>query len=131
MLTWTFFGALLGFLGVTLGAFGAHALRDRLTPQDLTIFETAVRYQFFHALALIGVDALGWMARGHGLGAATATWIRGAGLGFTLGTLVFSGSLYLLVGTGVRRWGMVTPLGGLGMLLGWACFAIAAWKVRG
>lgn len=127
---WTFVASILGFLGVAAGAFGAHALKSRLDATDLAIFETAVRYQFYHAFALFAVALVGWMARGHGLGEVVGGWLRGAGLGFSLGTLVFSGSLYLLVATGVRRWGMVTPLGGVGLLIGWGCLAIACWKLR-
>lgn len=130
-LPWTFLGTIFGFLGVGLGAFGAHALRARLTPGDLAIFETAVRYQFLHAFALLAVDGVGFMARFHGAGDLTGRWLRYAGTSFALGTLVFSGSLYVLVLTGVRRWGAVTPIGGLALLAGWACLAIAASKVRG
>ena len=111
-------GALLGFLAVALGAFGAHALRARLTPADLDIFETGVRYQMYHALALL---AVAW---------ASTRWPGGittvAGWAFLAGILVFSGSLYVLVLSGQRWLGAVTPLGGLAFLLGWA---LLAWRI--
>jgi uncharacterized membrane protein YgdD (TMEM256/DUF423 family) len=111
-------GALFGFLGVALGAFGAHALEARLEPRDLATFETAVRYQMYHALALVGV---GWvLTRWPGAGAVLAGWA------FVVGVLVFSGSLYLLVLTGARWWGAVTPFGGVALLVGWAALA---WRV--
>ena len=106
------FGGAFGFLAVALGAFGAHALRGRLTPADLAIFETGVRYQMYHALALLLVAAL--LARGGGGAASLAGW------GFTAGIVVFSGSLYLMVFTGQRWLGAVTPIGGLAFLVGWA-----------
>ena len=108
-------GAVAGFLGVALGAFGAHALQGRLSPEDLQIFETAVRYQLVHALALVALAALS--------GRISAVPAIVAGWGFTGGILVFSGSLYLLVLTGPRWLGAVTPIGGLAFLLGWAALA--------
>ena len=116
-------GGVFGFLGVALGAFGAHALKGRLTPEDFAIFETGVRYQMYHALALLLVA--GFLARG-GSGASTL-----AGWGFTAGILVFSGSLYLLVLTGERWLGAVTPLGGLDFLVGWAALAWSFFGVSG
>lgn len=108
--------AVLGGTGVILGAFGAHALADRLTPDRLATFETAVRYQLIHALALIGValvsahrhsPALHWSARL-----------------MTVGVVIFSGTLYLLVATGLLVLGAVTPLGGLGLIGGWLALFI-------
>jgi uncharacterized membrane protein YgdD (TMEM256/DUF423 family) len=116
--TFAVIGAVLGFLGVAAGAFGAHALRARLTPEDLATFETAARYQMYHALALL---AVAWAAsRWPGAAASAAGWL------FLSGTLVFSGSLYLLVFTGARWLGAVTPLGGLALLAGWLALAWAA-----
>ena len=110
-------GAVLGVLAVAAGAFGAHALRARLTPGDLAIFETAARYQMYHALALL---AAAWaVGRWPGVPAQAAGWL------FLGGTLVFSGSLYLLVLTGQRWLGAITPIGGLGLLAGWAALAWA------
>jgi uncharacterized membrane protein YgdD (TMEM256/DUF423 family) len=109
-------GSVLAFLAVALGAFGAHGLRGRLSAADLDTFEVAVRYQMYHALALIAVAAVA--ARWPG---SLAVW---AGWSFVAGSLVFSGSLYLLVLTGTRALGAVTPIGGVGLLLGWALLAI-------
>jgi uncharacterized membrane protein YgdD (TMEM256/DUF423 family) len=111
-------GALLGFVGVALGAFGAHALRARLTPADLAIFETGVRYQMYHALALFCVA---WAATRWSGGL-----VHAAGWSFVAGILVFSGSLYVLVLTGQRWMGAITPIGGVALLLGWA---LLAWRI--
>ena len=110
----------LGFTGVALGAFGAHALKARLTPELLATFDTGVRYQLTHALALL---AVAW---------ATTRWpgkaVRASGWLFTIGTLLFSGSLYALTLTGVRGLGLVTPIGGVALLLGWLCLLAAPWS---
>ena len=110
-------GALFGFLAVALGAFGAHGLEGRLSPADLATFETAVRYQMYHALALVFL--------GYRTAARPVFRGRMAGWAFTLGILFFSGSLYLLVLTGQRWLGAVTPLGGVAFLVGWAGMAAA------
>lgn len=111
-------GAVLAGLGVVLGAFGAHALRASLSPEDLATFEIAVRYQMYHALALLGVA---W---------ATTQWsastVQAAGWAFVIGILVFSGSLYVLVLTGQRWLGAITPIGGVALIAGWA---MLAWAV--
>jgi uncharacterized membrane protein YgdD (TMEM256/DUF423 family) len=119
----TFFliGALAAFIGVALGAFGAHGLRSRLSPEMLAVFETAVRYQMYHALALL--LTAGIMARFGGRLIEAAGWL------FTAGIVLFSGSLYLLALTGIRTLGAITPLGGLAFLLGWASLAIAAARL--
>ena len=111
-------GALLALLGVAFGAFGAHALRERLSPGYLEIFETGVRYQMYHALALLFV---GWAAS-RWPGALT----NAAGWSLVFGVLVFSGSLYVLVLSGQRWLGAVTPFGGLALLVGWA---LLAWRI--
>ena len=118
----TFFqlGALLAGLAVAAGAFGAHALRARLEPRDLEIFETAARYQFYHALALI---VTAWaVERWPGSPATTAGWL------FLAGIALFSGSLYALVLTNTRALGAVTPLGGVCFMVGWGCLAWAAGR---
>jgi len=113
-------GALLGAGAVLAGAFGAHALRARLAPDLLSVFETAARYQMFHALALL---AVAW---------AASRWpgwqVRAAGACFLAGVLVFSGSLYLLALTGVRALGMITPAGGLLLVAGWLLLALAVLR---
>jgi uncharacterized membrane protein YgdD (TMEM256/DUF423 family) len=116
--TFLLLGAVAGFIGVALGAFGAHGLRSRLSPEMLAVFETGVRYQMYHALAILFVALAaarldGWLVR-------TAGWL------FTAGIVLFSGSLYAMALTGVRALGAVTPIGGLAFLAGWALLAIAA-----
>jgi uncharacterized membrane protein YgdD (TMEM256/DUF423 family) len=111
-------GALSAFIAVGAGAFGAHALKNRVSPDLLAVFEVAVRYQMYHALALF---ACAW-AVGKWPGAATAA----SGWLFVAGTLIFSGSLYALSLSGVRWLGAITPLGGLAFLLGWLCLITAA-----
>ncbi|MEO5987582.1 MAG: DUF423 domain-containing protein [Candidatus Eisenbacteria bacterium] len=115
-----FAGALSAFVAVAAGAFGAHALKSRLTPELLTVFETGARYHLVHALALFMMGEA--EAREPGRGWASA------GIAFLIGTMVFAGSLYALSLTGVRLWGAVTPLGGLALLIGWVLAARAAWR---
>jgi len=112
-------GGFSGALAVALGAFGAHALKSRLSQERLDTFETGVRYQIYHALALLfAAFAIGhWPASGLPL---YAGWL------FIAGTLLFSGSLYLLVLSDKRWWGAITPLGGVAFIAGWVCLAIAA-----
>jgi uncharacterized membrane protein YgdD (TMEM256/DUF423 family) len=117
------FASLWGFLGVALGAFGAHGLKSQLSPALLLIFETGVKYQIYHALALLGVTLL------FPTDSAPRALVWASRL-FSLGIVVFSGSLYLLSLTGVRAWGAVTPLGGLAFLSAWGCLAYYAWKSR-
>lgn len=118
--TFVALGALLGGAAVALGAFGAHALRASLSPRDLEIFETGVRYQMYHALALILVGML-WAYRPQA-SLIAAGWL------FAAGIAVFSGSLYLLVITNTRWLGAVTPLGGVAFILGWLLMAWAALR---
>jgi uncharacterized membrane protein YgdD (TMEM256/DUF423 family) len=106
-----------GFLGVAAGAFGAHALKDRLSPDLLAIFETGARYHLIHALALL---AAAWLADRYDN--SRPVW---AGRLFAAGIVVFSGSLYALALTGERWLGAVTPLGGLCFLTGWLLLALA------
>jgi uncharacterized membrane protein YgdD (TMEM256/DUF423 family) len=113
-------GSFSALLAVAAGAFGAHALRARLPGDLLAVFETAARYQMYHAFALLFVA---W---------AATQWpsaaLRAAGWLFLGGTALFSGSLYLLALTGTRWWGAVTPLGGLLFLGGWLALAVGIWR---
>jgi uncharacterized membrane protein YgdD (TMEM256/DUF423 family) len=116
--TFLLVGAFAGFLGVGLGAFGTHTLRSRLSPEMLGAFETAVRYQMFHALAIVMVGLIaarldGWL-------------VRAAGWLFAAGIVLFSGSLYVLALSGITILGAVTPIGGLAFLAGWACLVLVA-----
>ena len=113
-------GGISGFFAVAAGAFGAHALKQRLPADMLSVFETGARYQMYHALALL---AVAWAAT-HFPGSS----IQLAGWCFVIGTVLFSGSLYLLAFTDTRIIGAVTPLGGLAFLLGWLALAWSAWK---
>jgi uncharacterized membrane protein YgdD (TMEM256/DUF423 family) len=113
-------GSLSACLAVLAGAFGAHALRQRLPSELLAAFETGARYQMYHALALLFVA---W---------AVTQWpgplVRAAGWLFLGGTALFSGSLYLLALTGARGWGAMTPLGGVLFLAAWLLLAVAIWR---
>jgi uncharacterized membrane protein YgdD (TMEM256/DUF423 family) len=115
--------ALSGFLAVAAGAFGAHALRERLSADMLSVFQTGVTYQMYHALALVGVAIL--LGRFSVDGSA---WLSAAGWLFVAGTLLFSGSLYALALSGVTWLGAITPLGGVAFLLGWLALAIGIWR---
>ncbi|HEX7918478.1 MAG TPA: DUF423 domain-containing protein [Gemmatimonadales bacterium] len=112
-------GALSGFFAVAAGAFGAHALREVLAPDLLAVFETGARYQMYHALALLLVAVIS-------ASAPQRRTVAAAGWFFVGGTLLFSGSLYLLALTGTRWWGAVTPVGGVCFLAGWVCLGVAA-----
>jgi uncharacterized membrane protein YgdD (TMEM256/DUF423 family) len=111
-------GVVAALIGVALGAFGAHSLRTKLSPEMLAIFEVGVRYQMYHAFGLI---AVAW---------AMVRWpeanLNGAGWAFIVGIVIFSGSLYLLSTTDARWLGAITPTGGLAFLLGWA---ILVWSI--
>jgi uncharacterized membrane protein YgdD (TMEM256/DUF423 family) len=113
-------GAISALLAVAAGAFGAHALRSRLSPDTQAVFETGARYHMYHALALL---AAAWaFTRWPGGPVIAAGWL------FVVGTVLFSGSLYLLALTGQRWLGAITPLGGLAFILGWAALAWAALR---
>jgi len=114
--------AFFGFTGVALGAFAAHGLKNRLTPEYLTIFHTGVTYQLVHTLALFAVALLATQIPGR-----LITW---AGVSFAVGILLFSGSLYLLTMTGISKLGIITPFGGLAFLAGWICLGLAAWRLQ-
>ncbi|MFQ5652643.1 MAG: DUF423 domain-containing protein [bacterium] len=113
-------GAISGFLSVALGAFGAHALKSRLSADSFDIFEVGARYQMYHALALLGVA---WACtRWPGTLTTASGWL------FVAGTVVFCGSLYVLSLSGLRWLGAVTPIGGLAFLAGWLCLLTAVLK---
>jgi uncharacterized membrane protein YgdD (TMEM256/DUF423 family) len=112
--------ASLSFLAVACGAFGAHALKNRITPDLLAVFDVGVRYHLHHALALFIVALLNHQAPSRGA--------RASGWCFIVGTVLFSGSLYILALTGVRYWGAVTPFGGVSFLAGWFLLGCAAWQ---
>jgi uncharacterized membrane protein YgdD (TMEM256/DUF423 family) len=116
--TMILFGAVSGFVSVAAGAFGAHGLKARLEPDLLAIFETGARYQMYHALALVLIGAVALRY--------PSTTLSVSGWSMVAGTVVFSGSLYLLALTGTRWLGAITPVGGLAFLVGWAALAWAA-----
>lgn len=114
-------GAIAAFLAVAFGAFGAHALRDRLPADLLAIYRTAVEYHFWHALGLLAIGLAAPMLPGDVL-------VKWAGWTMIVGMLLFSGSLYALALSGVRGLGAVTPIGGVCLLTSWALLAAAAWR---
>ena len=114
-------GGVAGLIAVGFGAFGAHGLRGRLTPEMLAVFETGVRYHMYHALALLLTAALAPRTPGK-----ADIAFRAAGWLFVAGIALFSGSLYLLAVTGVTVFGAITPIGGVALLAGWASLVVAA-----
>ncbi|RMF57379.1 MAG: DUF423 domain-containing protein [Calditrichaeota bacterium] len=105
-------GSLLGFLGVALGAFGAHILKTRLSPEMFTIFQTGIKYHLFHASILLIVGLLAKIM-------GTSDWLQWSGWLFFAGIIIFSGSLYILSILGLTFLGAITPIGGMAFLLGW------------
>jgi uncharacterized membrane protein YgdD (TMEM256/DUF423 family) len=120
--TFVVLGAILAGVSVAAGAFGAHGLRGVLQPDMLANFETAARYQMYHALAILIVGAIA--------DRLPARWVNWIGWLFFAGVLLFSGSLYLMAFTGVRVLGAITPLGGVAFIAGWALLAVAALRRR-
>jgi len=116
-------GAVSAAVAVAAGAFGAHALRERVEPRLLEVFETGARYQMYHALALF---AVAWLMGQGGRSAAPASV---AGWLFVAGTLLFSGSLYAMTLSGVRALGAITPLGGVCFIAGWLLMAVSASRL--
>ena len=119
--TFLLIGALSGFIGVALGAFGAHGLRTRLSPEMLAVFETGVRYQMYHTFAVLFVALAAARFDGR--------LLHVAGWAFTAGIVIFSGSLYALALSGVTILGAVTPIGGLAFLIGWGILAFVAFTL--
>lgn len=116
-------GAISAALAVAAGAFGAHALRAKVEPRLLEVFETGARYQMYHAVALF---AVAWLVGQGGRAVGPATW---AGWCFVVGTLLFSGSLYAMTFTGIRALGAITPLGGVAFIAGWLLLAVAGSRL--
>lgn len=119
--TFLLLSALSGFSAVALGAFAAHGLRDRLPANLLAAFQTGVQYQFWHTAALMLVALLLLQRPGSAL-------FKAAGSAFALGMLLFSGSLYLMALSGITALGMITPMGGVTLLLAWLLLGLAVWK---
>ncbi|AKH67819.1 uncharacterized small membrane protein [Spongiibacter sp. IMCC21906] len=117
-----FLTAIFGFLAVALGAFGAHGLKAKLSPEMMTVYQTAVQYHFFHTLALLGVAVLLQQQGVQHPTLKACVWL------FALGIVVFSGSLYALALTNIRILGAITPIGGVLFMAAWVCLAVAAWK---
>ena len=109
-------GAVLMALGVLLGAFGAHALKARLSPEMLGVYTTAVEYQFYHSLGLLLIGLIGYHLQ--------SKWLNWSGILLVSGIILFSGSLYALSITGIKVLGVITPIGGLAFVAGWICLAV-------
>jgi|TARA_B100000809_G_scaffold265075_1_gene322761 uncharacterized membrane protein YgdD (TMEM256/DUF423 family) len=117
---WFATGSVLCGLGVILGAFGAHGLRARLSPEMLVVFETGVRYHLIHALGLL---AVAWAASRW-----PGSYVSIAGYLFVAGIFIFSGSLYVLAITGIRWLGAITPIGGVCLIVGWGLLAVGVLR---
>jgi len=115
-------GALFAAASVAAGAFGAHALKAILDPPMLAVYETAARYQMYHA---VGLFVVAWLSD-----ATPSALVAKAGWFFCAGILLFSGSLYVVALAGVEWMGALTPLGGLSFIIGWSCVAWVAWRAR-
>ncbi|HKJ04318.1 MAG TPA: DUF423 domain-containing protein [Geopsychrobacteraceae bacterium] len=114
-------GSLNALLGVALGAFGAHGLKSKVAAEMLTVWQTGVQYHLIHALGLVLIGILCHLL-------PDAPLLRTSGWLMLVGTVLFSGSLYVLVLSGIRSFGMITPLGGVAFLIGWLLLALAAWR---
>ncbi|KTC86372.1 DUF423 domain-containing protein [Legionella brunensis] len=113
---------LLALVANILGAFGTHALKGKISAYSLSIFQTGTQYQFYHSLALLALAILMFHIKNQ--------WVNAAGIGFILGCILFSGSLYILSVTGLRGLGMITPLGGLAFIMGWLLLFIGICKAK-
>jgi uncharacterized membrane protein YgdD (TMEM256/DUF423 family) len=118
--TWVRIGAISGAVAVGAGAFGAHGLKEKLTERALAAFETGVRYQMYHALAIVGVGVLLILRPSAGAAAKAAAW------GFLAGTILFSGGLYAWALSGIRALVWLPPIGGIAFIVGWVALALAA-----
>ena len=124
MKTFVVLGSLSAFAGVALGAFGAHGLKTRVTPEMLTVWQTGVFYHLVHALGLLLVGILSHLM-------PEAVMVRNAGWAILLGMVLFSGSLDALVLSGIKPLGMISPFGGIAFLVGWLLLGAAAWQYHG
>jgi uncharacterized membrane protein YgdD (TMEM256/DUF423 family) len=115
--------SILGAISVVFGAFASHALKDRLSANSLAIWETGTKYQMYHALALMLVALL--ISR-----FPDSVLLVAAGYAFITGIFIFSGSLYALTLTGIRWLGAITPIGGMALIIGWLCLALATWRIE-
>ncbi len=120
MKSWIILGAILAALAVVFGAFGAHALKNKVSPDDLIIFETGVKYHMYHALGLILIGLVGFHYN--------AEIIQLPAVLISVGILIFSGSLYLLVFSGLRWMGAITPIGGIFLVAGWSLLVFQLLK---
>ncbi len=117
------FGSVIAFAGISLGAFGAHALKAKLSADAMAVYATAVQYHLPHAVAIV---VIGVLLHSH----PGSAWIKTGGWLLSIGIVVFCGSLYLLAVTEIKRLGMITPIGGIALMLGWACVAIGMLLVE-
>ena len=113
-------GAIFMALSVLLGAFGAHALKARLTPEMIQVYKIGVEYQFYHALGLLFAGIIGFQI--------DSKWIGRSAIFLGIGIILFSGSLYLVAISGIKAIGAITPIGGSSFVAGWISLAIAVWK---
>jgi uncharacterized membrane protein YgdD (TMEM256/DUF423 family) len=113
-------GAVFMALGVLLGAFGAHALKNILSPEMLAVYKTGVEYQFYHAIGLLLIGLIGFHIK--------SKYLQWSGPFIAVGIILFSGSLYVLALSGIKAIGAITPVGGLSFVAGWICLAIAIIK---
>ena len=122
--TYLIIAAVSGLIAVTIGAFGAHGLKGRIDEDLMIVYQTGVQYHFYHTFALLVVSLLL-------IQFPNISLLKWSGILFIAGTLIFSGSLYVLAISGVRWLGAITPIGGLAFIAGWTCLAIAASKMIG
>lgn len=120
MRAWLVIAGIAGFVSVAAGAFGAHALRERIPPALFEVYQTGAHYALVHAVALLAVAVLAGQGGGRAVGVA--------GAGFALGIVLFAGSLWLMALTGHRWPGAITPLGGIAFLIGWVALLLAGWR---
>jgi len=115
-------GAIFMALGVLLGAFGAHALKNSLSPEMLAVYKTGVEYQFYHALGLLLIGLIGFRLN--------SKWIQVSAILLIVGIILFSGSLYILSISGIKIIGAITPIGGISFVSGWICLIIGIQKQK-